>query len=60
MIFFLLEKAWVLGPFAHEFVVRFRKWTQLSLYFGAEARKVFCPVWHPNLVTLSITRLHCV
>ena len=60
MILLLLEKARVRGPFVHAVVVFFRMFTQLILYFGAEASEVTFPVWHPNLVTLSITRPHCV
>jgi len=60
MILFLLEKARVLAPLAHAVVVRFCQVKQLILFCGAEARDVTFPVWRPNLVTLSITRPHCV
>jgi hypothetical protein len=60
MIFLLLEKARVRGPLAHAFVVLFRMYKQLILYIAGEASEVTFPVCHPNLVTLSITRPHCV
>jgi hypothetical protein len=60
MILCLLEKARVLAPLAHAFVVLSCQLKQLILFCGAEAREVTLPVWRPNLVTLSITRPHCV
>jgi hypothetical protein len=60
MILCLLEKARVLAPLAQAFVVLSCQLKQLILFCGAEAREVTFPVWRPNLVTLSITRPHCV
>jgi hypothetical protein len=55
-----LEKARLPGPFEQALVVHFCMWKQLSLHFEAEARTMYFPVCYPNLVTLSITRPHCV
>jgi hypothetical protein len=60
MICLLLEKAPFRVPFAHALVVRLCMWKQLSLCFRAEASEDCSPVCHPHLVTLSITRPHCV